>query len=362
MIHLSALLSARQQHIAPHYRMAILLPGLSAVSLMTFLTLWLTNIPKVSQWGPGSLTLAILTGILLGNTAYLRLHSYCDPGVQWAKQHLLRWGIVLYGFRLSFQQMTAVGIAGIVIDLAIVVSTFLLACWLGRRLFKLDRETTVLIGAGSSICGAAAILATAPVVKASSDKIAVAVSTVVIFGTTAMFLYPWLYRLNLYYDWLTLTPRAFGLYLGSTLHEVAQVVAAGHAIDVETENMAVMGKMLRVMLLAPFLIILGLVMKNRQPQNSPTAPLSLMFPWFALGFAAVAAFNSSQLIPSDIVNTLIQLDNVLLMMAMIALGLTTRLSAIRQAGAKPLLLALFLFLWLLIGGAGINLAAEHLLR
>nr|WP_246048971.1 YeiH family protein [Brenneria rubrifaciens] len=326
---------------------------------MAFLILWLTNIPKVSQWGPGSLTLAILSGILLGNTVYPRWHTFCDPGVLWAKQNLLRWGIVLYGFRLSFQQITTVGIAGIAVDLTIVASTFLLACWLGRRFFKLDSETTLLIGAGSSICGAAAILATAPVVNASSDKIAVAVSTVVIFGTTAMFLYPWLYQLNLYYHWITVTPRTLGMYLGSTIHEVAQVVAAGHAINGETENIAVIGKMLRVMLLAPFLLLLSAVLKNKQRKNASAAPVSLMFPWFALGFVAVAAFNSTQLLPIDVVNELVKLDNILLMMAMIALGLTTRFSAIHQAGAKPLLLALLLFIWLLVGGAGINLAAEH---
>ncbi|PWC10357.1 YeiH family putative sulfate export transporter [Brenneria roseae subsp. americana] len=355
-------LSAVQQRIKPHYRVITLLPGLSAVSLMTLFILWLATIPQVSQWGPGSLTLAIVAGILLGNTLYPRLHTYCDLGVQWAKQHLLRWGIMLYGFRISFQQITTVGTAGIIIDLAIVASTFLLACWLGRRLFKLDSETTILIGAGSSICGAAAILATAPVVNASGDKIAVAVSTVVIFGTAAIFLYPWLYQLNLYYHWITLTPQTFGMYLGSTIHEVAQVVAAGHAINAETENIAVIGKMLRVMLLAPFLLALGLVLKNRQQTRSSAAPVSLMFPWFALWFVAIAAFNSCQLLSTDVVNELIKLDNILLMMAMIALGLTTRLSAIRQAGVKPLLLALILFLWLLAGGAGINLAVEQLFR
>lgn len=351
---------AVRHHIRPYFGVKTRFPGLLIVSLITFFTLWLANIPKVSQWGPGSLTLAIIIGILLGNTCYPRLHRYGDAGVQWAKHHLLRWGIILYGFRLSFQQITTVGISGIAIDLTIVASTFLLAYWLGQRVFKLEHETTILIGAGSSICGAAAILATAPVVKASSDNIAIAVSTVVIFGTTAMFLYPWLYQLNLHYHWLTLTSQGFGMYLGSTIHEVAQVVAAGHAINPETENIAVIAKMLRVMLLAPFLLALGFFLKNRRQQNAKTATTPLIFPWFALWFIAVAAFNSCQLLPTKMVDLLLTLDNLLLMMAMIALGLTTRLSALRQAGAKPMLLALILFFWLVIGGAGINLAGEQL--
>ncbi|MBA0170801.1 YeiH family protein [Pectobacterium versatile] len=336
------------------------LPGLLLVSLMTFSLLWLANIPKIAHWGPGSLTLAILSGIVLGNSVYPRLHPLCDPGVQWAKQHLLRWGIILYGFRLSFQQVAAVGFTGVAVDLTVVTLTFLLACWIGKRWLKLDNETVMLIGAGSSICGAAAIMATAPVVKASSNAIAVSVSTVVIFGTTAMFLYPWLYQLNLEHHWIDVTPQIVGLYFGSTIHEVAQVVAAGHAIDGATENIAVISKMLRVMMLAPFLLILGFYLKKTAQKNDAQDAIPLMFPWFALGFIAVAAFNSFQLLSPALVTQLVQLDNVLLTMAMVALGLTTRFSAIQQAGAKPLLLALVLFLWLVVGGAGINLFFEHL--
>ncbi|MCG8708948.1 YeiH family putative sulfate export transporter [Brenneria sp. 4F2] len=341
-----------------------ILPGLLIIGLTTGILLWLANIPKVIQWGPGTLTLAIVAGIILGNTVYPWLHSFCDPGAQWAKSHLLRWGIILYGFRLSFQQITAIGIAGIATDLTIVTSTFLLACWLGRRIFKLDGETVILIGAGSSICGAAAVMATAPVVKASGDKIAVAISTIVIFGTIAMFLYPWLYRLNLYYHWLAFNPQTFGIYLGSTIHEVAQVVAAGHAIGAETEKMAVISKMLRVMMLAPFLLCLGFMLNKRRRPTAPseTQSISPVFPWFALWFVVAAALNSTRLLSPTMTGDLTRLDNLLLTMAMIALGLTTRISDIRHAGAKPLLLALIVFIWLMLGGALVNLTFDHLFQ
>ncbi|KFX22601.1 YeiH family protein [Pectobacterium betavasculorum] len=353
-------LHATLQTITPPDGAKARLPGLLLISLITFSLLWLANIPKIAHWGPGSLTLAILIGIVLGNSVYPRIHSLCDPGVQWAKQYLLRWGIILYGFRLSFQQVAAVGFTGIAVDLTVVTLTFLLACWIGKRWLKLDNETVILIGAGSSICGAAAIMATAPVVKASGNTIAVAVSTVVIFGTTAMFLYPWLYQLNLEHQWIEATPQIVGLYFGSTIHEVAQAVAAGHAVDGATENIAVISKMLRVMMLAPFLLMLGFFLKKTTQKSDAENAVPLMFPWFALGFIAVAAFNSFSLLSPTLVIQLVQLDNVLLTMAMVALGLTTRFSAIRQAGAKPLLLALILFLWLVIGGAGINLFFEHL--
>ncbi|MEC5318533.1 YeiH family protein [Brenneria populi subsp. brevivirga] len=339
-----------------------ILPGLLIIGLTTYILLWLAAIPKVALWGPGTLTLAIVAGVILGNTVYPWTRALCDPGAQWAKRHLLRWGIILYGFRLNFQQIAAIGITGVAIDFTIVTSTFLLACWLGRRVFKLDDETVILIGAGSSICGAAAVMATAPVVKASGDKIAVAVSTVVIFGTAAMFLYPWLYQLNLYYHWLSFNPQTFGIYLGSTLHEVAQVVAAGHAIGAETENIAVISKMLRVMMLAPFLLLLGMALKITRQKTAPAAleSVALVFPWFALGFAAAATLNSTEVFSPALTSALTRLDNLLLTMAMIALGLTTRISDIRNAGTKPLLLALLLFIWLVVAGAGINLTFERL--
>lgn len=174
-----------------------------------------------------------------------------------AKHYFLRAGIILYGFRLTFQQIADVGISGVIIDAVMLTSTFLIAMYIGRKWFGLDRETVILIGAGSSICGAAAVMATEPVVKALASKVAVAVSTVVIFGTIGIFLYPWLFHLNAALGWLPFTDMSFGVYAGSSVHEVAQVVAIGHTISPDAENSAVISKMIRVMMLAPFLLILS---------------------------------------------------------------------------------------------------------
>lgn len=343
-----------------HHPLLRKLPGLLFITLMTFVFLQLASLPAVSRWGLGSLTLAMVGGALLGNTLYPWLQRYCDDGVNWSKHHLLRLGIVLYGFRLSLQHIASLGISGLIIDALVLTTTFILACYLGKTLFGLDDKTVYLIGAGSSICGAAAVLATAPTVKAEGDSVAIAVATVVIFGTIAMFLYPCLYHLTVTGDYLPVSPQIFGVYIGSTVHEVAQVVAAGHSISPEVENTAVIGKMLRVMLLAPFLILLGghLQRRNRSIETEKTP---LAFPWFAVGFIAVAGFNSLQWLPDTWLTVLNQIDNLLLAMAMGALGVTTRFSAVRRAGVKPLLLALLLFIWLIIGGAGINLGVNALL-
>lgn len=346
-----------QHTISAHrHTLGHFVPGLALSGAITALALWLGNIPSVAGLGLGALTLAILCGMVIGNTLYPKIWQQCDGGVLFAKQHLLRMGIILYGFRLTFSQIADVGISGVIIDALTLTSTFALACWLGQKVFGLNKQTSWLIGAGSSICGAAAILATEPVVKAQASKVTVAVATVVIFGTLAIFLYPMMYPLVAHW----FSPEAFGIYTGSTMHEVAQVVAAGHAISPETENAAVIAKMIRVMMLAPFLVFLAARVKQLAPAGEAQQS-KITIPWFAVLFIVVAIVNSFHLLPAWLVNALVTIDTFLLAMAMAALGLTTHISALKNAGVRPLLMALVLFIWLIVGGAAINLGVHHLL-
>nr|WP_315298503.1 YeiH family protein [Raoultella terrigena] len=331
-------------------------PGLALTAVVTGAALWAGSFPAIAGAGFSALTLAILFGMVVGNTLYPKIWQPCDGGVIFAKQHLLRLGIILYGFRLTFAQIADVGVSGIAIDVLTLTSTFFIACVLGQKIFGLDKHTSWLIGAGSSICGAAAILATEPVVKAEASKVTVAVATVVIFGTLAIFLYPAMYPLLAHW----FTPEAYGIYMGSTMHEVAQVVAAGHAVSPDAENAAVIAKMLRVMMLAPFLLFLAARVKQLAPAGSGEKS-KITIPWFAIMFILVAIFNSFHLLPKAAVDALVTLDTVLLAMAMAALGLTTHVSALKKAGAKPLLMALVLFVWLIVGGGAINLAVHALM-
>lgn len=336
-----------------------LLPGLLLAGVITGVSMFAATLQVMSNLGLSALTLAIVIGMVLGNVIYPSISSSCDGGVHLAKQKLLRLGIILYGFRLTFQQIADVGLSGIVIDALTLTSTFLLACWLGKHLFGMDRQTTLLIGAGSSICGAAAVMAADPIVKAESSKVAVAVATVVIFGTIAMFLYPWLYQLDLKFNLLGFTDNQFGVYIGSTIHEVAQVVAAGRSISDDAGNSAVIVKMIRVMMLAPFLLILSAYLNRSNTSDSTNhdkqKKTTIVIPWFAVFFIVVAGFNSLDLLPAGLVSAIISLDTVFLCMAMAALGLTTHVSALKQAGVKPILLASLLFVWLVVGGAIINI-------
>ncbi|HLW25470.1 MAG TPA: YeiH family protein [Steroidobacteraceae bacterium] len=337
-------------------------PGILFTGALALLATWLGSFGWFLANGISVLTLAIVLGMVLGNTVYPRLAAASDAGVSFSKQTLLRAGIVLYGFRLTFQDVAHVGFAGVLIDSVVIGSTFALSVWAGTRFLGLDRTSAMLIGAGSSICGAAAVMATEPVVKGRAEQVTVAVSTVVVFGTVAIFLYPALFHWNARLHVLPVSAGAYGIYAGSTIHEVAQVVAAGRAVTQAAANAAVITKMVRVMMLAPFLILLSAYLSRRPAQGAAAGsrpPLSI--PWFALGFIAVTAANSLGALPAGWTTTITRIDTFLLAMAMGALGLSTHASAIRTSGIKPLALAGLLFLWLIVGGLAINAAISHLL-
>lgn len=358
--------------------------GLLIVLMGSLASIWLND--RIQDWTDGkllglsSLTLAILIGMVLGNTLYPKLAQPLAAGVTFSKAQILRLAIVLYGFKITISQVASVGLSAVAIDALVLSSTFVITYLLGTKWLKMDRTTTLLIGSGASICGAAAVIATEPVVKAESHKVTIAVATVVVFGTLSMLLYPMLYQMG----WLAgiIDAQHYGVYIGSTIHEVAQVVVAGNAISPEVGNTAVVTKMIRVMMLAPFLLLLSIFITTTDAQDtkstqnrlnatardqSQPSKLQLLLqrlkqihvPWFAFVFIAMVAVNSLLLAsPTPTIQSfterMIELDNLLLTMAMFALGLTTHFSAVRQAGIKPLILAAVMFVWLILGGALIN--------
>lgn len=329
-------------------------PGLLLSAAIAGAGMALATLPALSALGLSALTLAIVLGIAIGNTVFPAIATRTAAGVDFSKGQLLRAGIVLYGLRVTFQDIAGVGLSGIVIAITMVGCVFMLSVWLGTRVFKLDRETAMLIGAGSAICGAAAVMAAEPVVRGQAHKVSVAVATVVVFGTISMFIYP------LLYPFLGLDQHSFGIFTGSTIHEVAQVVVAGKAVGAQAESAAVIEKMLRVMLLAPFLLLLSWRL-GRNRTDDGTGSKRINIPWFAVFFVLVSGFNSLHLLPHGLQHLLLLLDTVLLAMAMAALGLRTHVGAIRQAGVRPMLLATTLFVFLMTGGLAINLGIGRLL-
>lgn len=345
------------------------LHGILLIALFSFAAFYIAEIPFVRRLSFSPLIVGIILGMLYANSLRNKLPETWVPGIKFCTKQILRWGIILYGFRLTLAQVAAVGLPALAVDLIVVTVTILGGVALGR-LLRIDADTALMTSTGSAICGAAAVLGAEPVVRREGYKTAIAVSTVVIFGTISMFLYPIMYRTGLL-DGLSDTGVA--IYTGSTLHEVAHVAGAGNAMD-PTDALGIAGtatitKMIRVMLLAPVLVIMSFALAGRRRRTAAAGAAvaeaagkqeksRITIPWFAFGFIGVICLNSllQQLCGAATVreiplNGAIEyIDTFLLTMAMTALGTDTSIDKFRQAGAKPFVLAGLLYVWLVVGG------------
>jgi len=330
--------------------------GIIFVAIFAAAATMISNISFIKSLGISPLVIGIVMGIFYANTLHNHVPSAWSSGITFSGKKILRFAIVFYGFRITFQQIMEVGMSGFMVSLIMLSTTFLLGTYLGIKFFKMDRDTSMLTASGASVCGAAAVLATEPVLKAEGHKTAVAVSMVVLFGTISMFLYPVLYAsiIEPATGFLHMTPEQFGIYVGGTIHEVAQVVAVPASVAGAPEvmaNSAVIVKMTRVIMIAPMLILLGLYLSMQaKKEGGEAGGLTLTIPWFAVYFIGMAGFNSLDLVPHNIVSVINEIDTFLLTMAMTALGMGTIFSKFKGLGLAPLYTAGSMFVWLVVGG------------
>mmetsp|Transcript_3763 Transcript_3763/g.4336 ORF Transcript_3763/g.4336 Transcript_3763/m.4336 type:complete len:452 (-) Transcript_3763:93-1448(-) len=300
---------------------------------------------------------ATIFGMAYGNLLHRpEAKKSLSSGIKFAKGRLLRLGIILYGFKITLQQIAGIGMGGLMTDVFMVVSTLFLGINLGTKWLKMDYPTSTLIASGSAICGCSAVLATQPVVGGESHEVSAAVGTVVVGGTLSMFLYPFLFKVI---PFLANSPKLMGVYTGSTIHEIAGVVAAGNTMGGDVAFTAVVTKLARVLLLAPVLTTLSWMqnrkcLKDAEAGGIPPSKCDVVLPWFAFAFVGVSALNSMITIPSAVVKLASKTSAFSLICAMAALGVDSDFKAIRRMGSKPLLLAGVLWAWLTIGGLGVT--------
>ncbi len=320
--------------------------GILFVTLFALAATQISQWQWVHQWGISPLIIGIVLGIFYANTLHHRMPEAWLPGISFTARRILRLAVILYGFYITLQEVAMIGWVGFAAASIVVSSTLLIAYVVGVRVLGMDKQTTMLTGAGSAICGAAAILAFEPVMEAKGHQTASAVATVVVFGTLAMLIYPFVYQLGI----LNLDAHGWGIYIGATVHEVAQVVGAASDISQTVCNDAVIVKMTRVMLLVPALLFVGWWWAKYGSCESKDSKTTLTIPWFALGFLVVVGFNSLHVLPESWVVILQHIDQFLLTMAMTALGMETSLDKLKGVGIKPFILAMVLFIWLILGG------------
>ena len=331
--------------------------GILFVAIFAAAATYIADLAPVKALGLSPLVIGIVMGIFYANTLHNQTPEAWQSGITFSGKKILRFAIVLYGFRITFQQIAEVGMDGFLVSLIMLTTTLILGSWLGTKIFGMEKDTSILTASGAAVCGAAAVLATEPVLKAEEYKTAIAVSMVVLFGTISMFLYPVLYTTIIEHStgFFHMTAREFGIYVGGTIHEVAQVVAVPASVPgapTEMADAAVIVKMTRVIMIAPMLIVLGMYLawSAKREGGERNEKTKLVIPWFAVYFIGVAGFNSLHLLPLGLVDIINEIDTFLLTMAMTALGMGTIFSKFKGLGLAPIYTAFSMFVWLVVGG------------
>jgi len=311
-------------------------PGVLLTALIATAAYGVRQLPVVGTFS--ALILAILIGMafhnLIGTPARAR------EGVLFSLRKILRFAIILLGLQLTAQQIAEVGFSGIAVIILTLVATFLFTTWAGS-LLGVDKKLTQLIAAGTSICGASAVIATNTVTDARDEDVAYAVACVTIFGSIAMFAYPLLPGV------LNLTPHAYGLWSGASIHEIAQVIAATFQDGTSAGEFGTIAKLSRVAMLAPVVIALGFLATRRNNHTGDqTARKSAPMPWFVLGFIALVGVNSMIHIPAETKTIIVAITTFLLSMALAAMGLETDVNKLYAKGLRPLALGAVSFLFI----------------
>jgi uncharacterized integral membrane protein (TIGR00698 family) len=345
------------------------LPGLILALAIAIAGQFLSQLIGVDLMGlpkspVSSITMAILLGILISNT--ISLPGALQPGIRFGLVRVLRAGIVLLGIRLSLVEVGTIGLQSLPIILGAVVSALLIMRFLARRV-GLTRRLGTLIAVGTSICGTTAIVATAPAIGARDDEVSYSIACITLFGVVAMLVYPfvghWFFAGDAF---------SSGLFLGTSVHETAQVAGAGlvyqqyyespQALDVATVT-----KLVRNLSMLAIIPIMSIAY-HRQPEDAVERPhWWTMVPLFVIGFACMSLIrtigDSGELafgfLQPETWQTIVRhtrdVAEICLAIAMAAVGLGTSIRGLVSIGMKPL--AIGLFTALLVGGVSLSLIA-----
>jgi uncharacterized integral membrane protein (TIGR00698 family) len=295
---------------------------------------------------------AVLVGVLIANVGVVgpRLR----PGLAVAAKRVLRAGIVLVGVRLSLHDVLDLGPRALVAVVTVVTATFFGAQWLGRRL-GLSHGMSLLVGTGYAICGASAIAAAEPFADATEEEVAYSVALVTLCGSLAIVVLPPLGR------WLGLDAETFGAWVGASVHDVGQVVAAASTSDAVALSTAVVVKLTRVAMLAPVLAWVAVSARRRAAGGEGHAPADdakrpPLLPLFVVLFLVAVALRTVGAVPDGWLEGIKTLETLLLGAGLVGLGSAVDLRRLRALGGRPLVFGLVS--WALV--AGVSLLAVQL--
>ncbi len=307
-----------------------LVPGIIFVLIISYTAMFLSDFLK-AYINLESLTIAIIIGIIYNNT--VGTQKVFADGVKFSLKKLLKVGIVLLGFKLNIHAILKLGPQILTMVLIYVPVSLALAILLGR-MFKANEKLSTLIGVGSCICGASAVVALTPCINADDDDSVIAVSIVSFLGTIGVLVYSAVAASN-----LNLTEIQYGAWSGLTLHGVSHALAAAFALGDASGEIGTFVKMARVLMLVPVSLVLS-YMFNKGNNDSKKAK----FPMYVLYFILAGIINSLGIIPQEITKILTKTSSIFILMAMTAMGLSVDFKSIINKGVKALLIGSIVFL------------------
>jgi len=306
-----------------------IISGVVVGIIITVLTYLLQNIWVIKKLNLSTLIIAIILGGLIKNT--VGVSENFEDGIKFCSKKVLRVAIVFLGFKLSFSQILKIGPKAVIIILISSTSAILLTNYLGKK-FNLKQKLTILLATGISICGAAAIAATNAIIKSDEEDVAYSIGVITVLGTIFMFIYPVIFNI------FKMNSQLYSIWTGASIHEVAQVVAAGFAVSNDVGTQATIVKLTRVLFIIPVTLILSLVSSKRE--NSKFSFKNVSVPHFVLFFLGVVIINSIVQIPKNILDLLVKIDGYLMTLAMAGLGLDLNIASMKKVGLKPLYLGI----------------------
>ncbi|WP_078381327.1 YeiH family protein [Sutcliffiella halmapala] len=272
----------------------------------------------------GGVIFALLIGIIIRNS--MPLSERFQPGIQFVVKNILKLAIVLLGATLSIRSILEIGSQSIFIILLVVIGGILVTIIVGR-LLKIDKMLSLLIGIGTSICGATAISVVKGVVHAKESVTAYAISTIFFFNILATILYPWIGQ------WLHLNTIQLGIWIGTTIHDTSSVVAVGYLVGEEVGEIATTVKLVRTLFILPLVFVISFLLVNKS--NDKNASLKGAFPVFIIGFLLMSVFYSVGVISEELSTILGTLAKFLIVMVMAGVGLQVEWKKMRNLGLKP---------------------------
>lgn len=305
------------------------LKGILLTFLIALVAKYIATFPFFSILG--QLVIAIIVGMAW--RAAFKVQDTWQVGIAFSSKKLLRLGIILLGMRLNLADIYHAGASVFLIAVINLLFTLMVVYGLTKML-KVDQKLGILTACGTAICGAAAVVAIAPQIKANQKETAVGAAIVALLGTIFTLIYTVLYSI------LDLTPTEYGIFAGGTLHEIAHVIAAASAGGNEAIDIAVIVKLTRVALLVPVAIIIGIFYRRMDKSEEKKGFTLSIIPWFILGFLAMSAINSLGIIPANVAQTFVNIAYILIAMAMAGLGLNVEIKTFKELGVKAFIAGL----------------------